>query len=93
MLGLGNLFKKIFGSANERYLKTLQPRIDAINALESDFEALSDDALAGKTQEFRDRLKAGETVDDLLVDACFLQYHNDHDEHFLQSEQGLLRKQ
>lgn len=69
MLGLGTLAKKIFGSANERYLRKLQPKIDAVNALESDMTALSDDALRGKTQEFRDRLEKGETPDDLLVEA------------------------
>ena len=69
MLGLGKIAKKIFGSANDRYLKKLQPRIDAINALESDMQALSDEQLKAKTQEFRDRLEAGETLDDLLVEA------------------------
>ncbi|NVJ70076.1 MAG: preprotein translocase subunit SecA [Alphaproteobacteria bacterium] len=69
MLGLGTLAKKIFGSANDRYLAKLQPKVDAIGALADDIKALSDDALKAKTQEFRDRLEAGETVDDLLVEA------------------------
>ena len=53
MLGLGSLTKKIFGSANDRYLAKLAPKVTAINALESEMEALSDDALKAKTQEFR----------------------------------------
>ncbi len=69
MLGLGSLAKKIFGSANDRYLAKLEPRIAAINALESEMEALSDDALKGKTLEFRTRLDEGTKLDDLLVEA------------------------
>ena len=69
MLGLSSLAKKIFGSANDRYLAKLAPRVAAINALESEMEALSDEALKAKTQEFRDRLENGEKVDDLLVEA------------------------
>ena len=69
MLGLGKIAKKIFGTANDRYLSKLQPRIDAINALESEYESLSDDALKNKTQEFRDRLEKGEELDSLLVEA------------------------
>ncbi|TNE67532.1 MAG: preprotein translocase subunit SecA [Alphaproteobacteria bacterium] len=69
MLGLNTLAKKIFGSANDRYLAKLQPKVAAINALEPDFEKLSDEALRGKTQEFRERLEAGTKLDDLLVEA------------------------
>lgn len=69
MLGLGKLAKKIFGSANERYIKKLQPRIDAINALEPEFEKLDADGLKAKTTEFQDRLEKGETLDDLLIEA------------------------
>ncbi len=58
----------LFGSANARYLKRLQPKVDAINALESKYQALSDEELRGQTDLFRERLKAGETVDDLLVE-------------------------
>ena len=75
--GLGNgllsrferMITALFGSANARYLKRLQPRVDAINALEERFKTLSDDELRGKTAEFRRRLDAGETLDDLLVEA------------------------
>jgi len=59
----------LFGSANARYLKRMQPRVDAINALESKYQALSDEQLRAQTDEFRDRLAAGETIDDLLVEA------------------------
>jgi len=69
MLGLSKIAKKIFGSANDRYLSKLQPRVDAINALEPEFENLSDEALKGKTQEFRDRLEKGDSLDSLLIEA------------------------
>ncbi|MBO6504079.1 MAG: preprotein translocase subunit SecA [Kordiimonadaceae bacterium] len=69
MLGLGSIAKKIFGSANDRYLAKLEPRIAAINALEAEMEALSDEALKGKTQEFRTRLDDGTKLDDLLAEA------------------------
>ena len=59
----------LFGSANARYLRRLQPRVDAINALESRYEAMSDEELAAQTVKFRERLEAGETLDDLLVEA------------------------
>ncbi|HEY8071056.1 MAG TPA: preprotein translocase subunit SecA, partial [Methylocystis sp.] len=65
----GALAKKIFGSANERRLKTYQPRVKAINALEPEVAALSDEALRARTQEFRERLAAGKALDDLLVPA------------------------
>ena len=69
MLGLNTLAKKIFGSANDRYLNKLKPKVEAINALEAEYEKLSDDELKAKTQEFRDRLEGGATVDDLLTEA------------------------
>jgi len=59
----------LFGSSNARYIKRLQPRADAINALEDKFKALSDDELKGQTTIFRERLAKGETLDDLLVEA------------------------
>ena len=65
----GALAKKIFGSANERRLKTYQPKVKAINALEPEVAALSDEALRARTQAFRDQLAAGKTLDDLLVPA------------------------
>ena len=59
----------LFGSANARFLKRLQPRVDAINALEPKLQELTDEQLKAKTDEFRERLSAGETLDDLLVEA------------------------
>ncbi|ARN81254.1 preprotein translocase subunit SecA [Methylocystis bryophila] len=66
---IGGLAKKIFGTANERRLKTYQPRVKAINALEPEIEKLSDEELRARTQEFRDQLAAGKTLDELLVPA------------------------
>jgi len=60
---------KLFGSSNDREIKKFQPKVEAINALEPEIEALSDDALKAKTQEFRKMLEEGKTVDDLLVPA------------------------
>ena len=64
-----SFIQRLFGSSNERKVKALNGRVAKINALESQMEALSDEALRGKTQEFRDRLAAGETLDDLMEDA------------------------
>ncbi|REK11383.1 MAG: preprotein translocase subunit SecA [Planctomycetota bacterium] len=59
----------LFGSSNARYIKKLQPQVDAINALEPKFQAMSDDELRGLTAHFRKRLAEGETLDDLLPEA------------------------
>ncbi|MEM8540819.1 MAG: DEAD/DEAH box helicase, partial [Pseudomonadota bacterium] len=69
MVSLGGLAAKVFGTANDRYLKTFNSKCAAIGALEADLKALSDEALRAKTDEFRERLKNGETLDDLLVEA------------------------
>ena len=69
MLGLGSIAKKVFGTANDRQVKALQPLVDRINALEPEFEALSDEGLITKTEEFKQRLANGETLDDLLPEA------------------------
>jgi preprotein translocase subunit SecA len=66
---LGAIARKIFGSANDRRLKTYQPNVRAINALEPEVAALSDDELRARTQEFREQLAAGRKLDDLLVPA------------------------
>ncbi len=58
-----------FTDSNERELKRLQPIVDRINELEPDFERLSDDELRAKTDEFRARLKAGSSLDELLPEA------------------------
>ncbi|MDO4628089.1 MAG: SEC-C metal-binding domain-containing protein [Planctomycetia bacterium] len=59
----------VFGSSNARYLKRLQPKINAINELEPRYVAMSDAELREQTFKFRKRLEAGETLDDLLVEA------------------------
>ena len=69
MVSLGGLARKLFGSANERRIRSYQPKVAAINALEESMKALSDEALAGKTQEFRKMLAEGKSIDDLLVPA------------------------
>ncbi|WNK01479.1 preprotein translocase subunit SecA [Thalassospiraceae bacterium LMO-JJ14] len=66
---LQNLAKRLFGSANDRYVKTLQGTVDAVNAEEPTLEALSDDELKARTDWLRGRLADGESLDDLLVDA------------------------
>ena len=66
---LQRLLTGIFGSRNERILRTLQKNVDKINALEPRFQALDDDALRGMTAHFRERLAAGETLDALLPEA------------------------
>ncbi len=66
---LNKIAKKIFGSANDRFIKRLTKTISLINALEPDFEKLSDDELRAKTIEFKDRFNKGETLDDLLPEA------------------------
>ncbi len=60
---------KVFGTKHEREVKRLQPKVDAINALEARFEALSDEQLREKTVEFRAQLETGTALDDLLVPA------------------------
>ena len=64
-----NLLGKIVGGANEREINRLRPIVEKVNALEPDFEALTDDELRGKTDEFLKRQKDGETVEDLLPEA------------------------
>ena len=66
---LGALASRLFGSANQRQLKKLGKTVDRINGLESSLQALDDAALTAKTAEFRQRLTAGETLDDLLPEA------------------------
>ncbi len=69
MVSLGGLARKLFGSANERRVRSYQPKVAAIAALEDQIKALSDEALSGKTQEFRKLLAEGKTLDDILVPA------------------------
>ncbi len=64
-----NILTKIFGSRNDRLLKQYRSGVARINALEAQYEQLSDDALKAKTQEFKDRIQKGATLDDLLPEA------------------------
>src|SRR5258707_13844786 len=66
---IGALARKFFGSANDRRVKGYQSRVNAINALEPEIAALSDEALKARTAEFRKQLAEGTTLDDLLVPA------------------------
>ncbi len=66
---IGALARKFFGSTNDRRVKGYQGRVDAINALEAELVALSDDALKARTAEFRQQLAEGKTLDDILVPA------------------------
>src|SRR5215468_9753351 len=61
--------RKLFGSSNERRIKSYRPRVEAINALEPELEKLSDDALRERTVQFRKELAEGKTLDDILVPA------------------------
>ena len=66
---IGALARKFFGSANDRRVKGYQSRVNAINALEPELAALSDEALKARTAEFRQQLADGKTLDDILVPA------------------------
>src|SRR5579871_4854275 len=66
---IGALARKFFGSANDRRIKGYQSRVNAINALEPEVSALSDEALKARTEEFRKELAEGKTLDDILVPA------------------------
>lgn len=66
---LPKLLTQIFGSRNDRLLKQYRRVVETINALEPQLEKLSDEQLRGKTQEFKDRLGSGHTLDDLLPEA------------------------
>lgn len=69
MLSLGTIASKIFGSSNERLVRKFRPKVEAINALEGELEALSDDELRSRTEMFRQQLQEGTKLDDLLVPA------------------------
>ena len=66
---LGVLARRLFGSANDRLVKSMRKTVERINQLEPQIESLYDQALRAKTDEFKQRLAAGETLDDLLVEA------------------------
>ncbi len=69
MLGFGKLAKKVFGTPNDRKVKATRPLVEKINALEPDFETLSDKQLIEKTQELSKRATDGESLDALLPEA------------------------
>jgi preprotein translocase subunit SecA len=69
MLGIGTVARKIFGTPNDRKIKATRPLVEKINALEPEYEALSDDGLVAKTEEFRSRIAGGESLDALLPEA------------------------
>lgn len=66
MVNFGGLARKLFGSANERRIRSYKSSVEAVNALEDKIKGLSDTELAAKTVEFRQQLVAGKTLDDLL---------------------------
>ena len=66
---LGGIAKALFGSSNDRYVKSIMKIVDKINALEDEISVMDDERLKGQTQIFRDRLTAGETLDDILPEA------------------------
>ncbi|KAG1715176.1 Protein translocase subunit SecA [Nymphon striatum] len=69
MLGLGKLTKKVFGTPNDRKIKTTRPVVEKINALEPEFEKLSDSEIKDKTEELAKRAMGGESLDALLPEA------------------------
>ena len=67
---MANAFlKKLFGDSSTRELKKIQPKVQAVEALEQEYAALSDQELKSKTREFKDRYQKGESLDDLLPEA------------------------
>ena len=69
MLGLGTLARKVFGTPNDRKVKSVRPLVAQINALEPQFAALSDEDIIAKTAEFKERVAKGESLDALLPEA------------------------
>ena len=69
MMSIGSLASKIFGSSNDRKVKGMRPRVDAINALDPELIALSDDELRARTVEFRQQIANGADLDSLLIPA------------------------
>ncbi len=66
---IGAVARKLFGSANERRIRSYRPRVEQINALEKELEQLSDEALRARTEAFKQQLAEGKTLDDILVPA------------------------
>ncbi len=66
---IGAVARKLFGSANDRRIRSYRPRVDEINALEAELQKLSDEALRARTDEFKKQVAEGATLDDILVPA------------------------
>jgi preprotein translocase subunit SecA len=66
---IGAVARKLFGSSNERRIRSYRPRVEAINALEPELEQLSDEALRARTEDFKKQLAEGKALDDILVPA------------------------
>ena len=69
MFGFGKIASKIFGSSNERAIKSVLPIVKIINDHENEFKKMTDQQLKEKTNEFKNRIKKGETLDQLLPEA------------------------
>ncbi|RWM87451.1 MAG: preprotein translocase subunit SecA [Mesorhizobium sp.] len=69
MVSFGGLARKVFGSSNDRRVKSTRPRVEAINAMENEMRALSDPELTARTEKFRQDVANGASLDDLLVPA------------------------
>ena len=69
MLGFGTIAKKVFGTANDRKVKAVLPLVAQINALEPEFEGMTDEAIKEKTQALAERAMGGESLDALLPEA------------------------
>ena len=69
MLGLGTITRKVFGTPNDRKIKSVRPLVAQINALEPQFQAMSDDEIKAKTVELQGRAQSGTGLDDLLPEA------------------------
>src|SRR4051812_36848946 len=69
MHGFERSVTSVFGTSNARFIRKLQTRVEAINALEERYQSMSDADLRGQTVKFRERLKAGETLEEILIEA------------------------
>ena len=68
---IGAVARKLFGSSNDRRIRAYRPRVDEINALENQLQALSDDALRARTEQFKREVAEGRTLDDIDVSIRF----------------------
>ena len=69
MLGLGKITKKVFGTPNDRKIKAARPLVEKVNALEAEFQKLTDEQIKDKTEDLATRALKGESLDDLLPEA------------------------